>query len=206
MTTFRLSLERSWRRALLSTVTVRSPFPLPLLPLCFALPLPAPLLCWWKPLLARLGLSEATFDGILHWASTCTALLRAALACFLAAVCEVYARSSVAVSNLLCCARHVLRTDLSLHPLSLTLRSGGKHFGRENKRSSSASPQKRFFPLPMFFYRSNKSAWNYNWDQNLSRGTKEQDVERAQGDGSNIAFWILFSFITIQKREGCNEE
>ena len=45
--------------------------------------------------LERLGLSEVTFGGILHGACTCIALLRAALACLLAAVCEVYAGSSV---------------------------------------------------------------------------------------------------------------
>ena len=43
------------------------------------------------PWRSRLNLSEVTFNGILHWAYTCTALLRAALACLLAAVCEVYA-------------------------------------------------------------------------------------------------------------------
>ena len=52
---------------------------------------PPPLLCCWKSFMERLDLSEVTFGGILHWAYTCTALLRAALASLLAAVCEVYA-------------------------------------------------------------------------------------------------------------------
>jgi hypothetical protein len=39
------------------------------------------------------------------------------LACSAAAVCEVYADPVVATAaNLLCCDRHVLRTDLSPHP------------------------------------------------------------------------------------------
>ena len=42
-----------------------------------------------------LDLSEVTLGGILHWACTCTALPRAAIARLLAAVCEVYAGSSV---------------------------------------------------------------------------------------------------------------
>ena len=45
-------------------------------------------------ILVRKDFGEVTFSGILHWAYTCTALLQAALACLLAAVCEVYAGST----------------------------------------------------------------------------------------------------------------
>ena len=48
-TTARLPRGRPWRRPSLANVAIRSPSPLPLPPSCLRLPLPPPLLWWWKP-------------------------------------------------------------------------------------------------------------------------------------------------------------
>ena len=62
-------------------------------------------------LLVPLDLSEVTFNGILHSASTRTALLRSVLACLLAAACEVYADPVWATSASLLCLRSQCFTD-----------------------------------------------------------------------------------------------
>ena len=62
-----------------------------------------------------MDLSEATFGGILHWAYTCTALLRAVLASLLAAVCEVYAGSSVGEQPFMFAAFAMFYGRTSLH-------------------------------------------------------------------------------------------